>query len=168
QSPSIVERFDEIITQPGDSVSLRCVSQAAPLAQIEWTLDGSPIPSSTRYRFGDFVIKNYHQKSDQTLLISHLNITNARIEDGGLYRCTARNLAGSVFHQARVNVVGKGSIKLLTPNITAVAGTDLQLNCPYYGYPIKSISWFGKDGLKRKLPINDRQTISSNGTLHIR
>lgn len=137
--------------QPGESITLRCVSRAAPLAQIEWSLDRQPIPNSSRFRFGDFVIKDLQTKNtgtgsstESSLLVSHFNVTNARIEDGGLYRCTAKNSAGSTHWQARVNVIGKGGVKVHVTNVTALAGTDLQLNCPYYGYPVQSISWFGK------------------------
>ena len=40
-------------------------------------------------------------------VISHLNITNVQIEDGGRYECSARNSIGSVEHSASVNVYGK-------------------------------------------------------------
>ncbi|XP_075585762.1 uncharacterized protein LOC124494681 isoform X5 [Dermatophagoides farinae] len=171
QPPSIVEHFNELTIQPGESFTLRCVSRGAPLAQIEWSLDRMPMPTSTRFRLGDFVIKdnhNHHGSSTfDSLLVSHFNVTGSRVEDGGVYRCTAKNLAGSTYYEARVNVIGKGAVKVHTPNLTVLSGADINLNCPFYGYPIKTISWFGKDGSQRKLPTNGRQHISPNGTLHI-
>lgn len=141
----IVDRFPDVTVQPGDFVMLRCTSRGSPLAQIEWSLDRRSIPNSARYRFGDFVLGTESSEiKSASLLVSHFNISMARVEDGGLYRCTAKNVAGTAYHEARVNVIGKGSVKVQTPNVTALSNSDIQLNCPYYGYPIQSIVWFGK------------------------
>lgn len=156
-----MDHFSEITVAPGDYFSLRCVSRGSPLAQIDWSLDRLPIASSTRYHFGDYVLKTAGDRDQQTtastgnqqlLLVSHFNVSAARVEDGGLYRCTGRNVAGVASYQARVNVIGKGAVKVHTPNVTALTGTDIELNCPYYGAPIQSISWFGR-GLAQ--PINE-------------
>lgn len=40
-------------------------------------------------------------------VISHVNITAVKSEDGGEYECTARSKAGSAFHSARLNVYGE-------------------------------------------------------------
>uniref|UniRef100_T1GAZ5 Immunoglobulin I-set domain-containing protein n=1 Tax=Megaselia scalaris TaxID=36166 RepID=T1GAZ5_MEGSC len=36
-------------------------------------------------------------------VISHLNISHTRADDGGLYQCTATNTMGSVTHSSRLN-----------------------------------------------------------------
>lgn len=141
--------------QPGDFVSLRCTSLASPLAPITWSVDEQAVANSARYRFGDFVVGSGSGSSSSPLksstnhlqssrLVSHFNITSVRVEDGGLYRCTAANVAGSVAHSARLNVYGKAAVKVHTPNATALSSTDIELNCPFYGYPLKSITWFGR------------------------
>lgn len=38
--------------------------------------------------------------------MSHLNISNARSEDGGLYSCKASNPLGDMTHTARLNIYG--------------------------------------------------------------
>jgi len=140
-----VERFSELTVQPGDFVSLRCTSLASPLAQIHWSVDGQSVPNSARFRFGDFVANSGSTTPSQSSrLVSHFNITSVRVEDGGLYRCAAKNIAGLVTHQARLNVYGRASVKLHTPNVTALSNSDIELNCPFYGYPLKSITWFGR------------------------
>lgn len=39
-------------------------------------------------------------------VISHVNISQVMVEDGGEYSCTAENRAGKVTHNARLNVYG--------------------------------------------------------------
>lgn len=46
-------------------------------------------------------------------VISHVNITNALAEDGGLYTCEAKNAMGSIQHSARLNIYGKYLILLI-------------------------------------------------------
>jgi hypothetical protein len=40
-------------------------------------------------------------------VISHVNISRALVEDGGLYTCVAENRAGRAEHSARLNIYGK-------------------------------------------------------------
>ena len=40
-------------------------------------------------------------------VVSHLNISSVRPEDGGVYQCKASNTLGSVGHTARLNIYGK-------------------------------------------------------------
>ena len=39
-------------------------------------------------------------------VVSSLNISNARVEDGGEYECRARNSVGEASHTARLNIYG--------------------------------------------------------------
>lgn len=66
-------------------------------------MDSQPIidvSSLHRYAIG----QNVDNSGD---VISHLNITHVRADDGGLYKCIATNSMGSVEHAARLNVYGK-------------------------------------------------------------
>lgn len=40
-------------------------------------------------------------------VISHVNISSVKEEDGGEYTCTAKNSISQVFYSARINVYGK-------------------------------------------------------------
>lgn len=55
--------------------------------------------SGPRYAIGQFV----DLSGD---VVSHLNISGVRSEDGGHYTCRAANTLGSVDHSARVNIYG--------------------------------------------------------------
>lgn len=39
-------------------------------------------------------------------VISHLNVSRVRTDDGGLYKCTALNTMGMIEYSARLNVYG--------------------------------------------------------------
>ncbi|KAF4527934.1 hypothetical protein B566_EDAN012827, partial [Ephemera danica] len=142
--------------QPGPDVSLKCIATGQPTPQVNWSLDGFPLPQSERFVIGQYV----------TLagdVISHVNISKVRVEDGGLYQCVATNRAGRAYHSAPLHIYGLPIVRKMPP-ISAVAGEPLILTCPAAGYPLDSITW-EKDG--RLLPINRRQTLHPNGTLEI-
>ncbi|XP_076048641.1 Down syndrome cell adhesion molecule 4 isoform X2 [Oratosquilla oratoria] len=155
-SPELLYRFQQQTLQPGPSVSLKCVATGNPPPQFVWTLDGFPLPESDRFLVGQYV--TVHDD-----VISHVNISNVRVEDGGEYECAASNSVGTVHHSAKVNVYGLPFIRPMS-KVAAVAGKDLVIKCPVAGYPIESIIW-EKEG--RVLPINIRQTAYKNGTLVI-
>jgi hypothetical protein len=73
-------------------------------------------------------------------VISHLNISHVRTDDGGLYKCLANNNVGSASHMARLNVYGPPYVRAIGP-INAIASEDLIIHCPFSGYPIESIRW---------------------------
>ena len=85
-----------------------------------------------------FVVGQYVTVEDE--VISHVNISHVRVEDGGQYACRASNSVGSVQHRAAVRVYGAPFIRDMRP-VTAVAGADLILTCPAAGYPIDNIFW---------------------------
>lgn len=73
------------------------------IPQFSWLLDAQPIievSSLHRYAIGQYV-------DGAGDVISHLNITHVRADDGGLYHCIAANAMGSIEHAARLNVYGK-------------------------------------------------------------
>lgn len=97
--PYIQERFGEQLTQAGPKVSLKCVATGTPLPVITWALDKSPIRGQSQVVITDFVNENGD-------VVSFLNVTSVRLHDSGLYRCTAENVHGADFWEARVNVYG--------------------------------------------------------------
>ncbi|XP_063908088.1 cell adhesion molecule Dscam1 isoform X3 [Zophobas morio] len=152
--PELLYWFSEQTLQPGPMVSLKCVATGNPPPQFTWTLDGFPLPDHPRFLVGQYV-------TIQDDVISHVNVTNIKAEDGGEYTCTAHNSVGKISHSARVNVYGLPYIREM-PKITGVAGSSLIVKCPVAGYPIETITW-ERDG--QLLPVNRRQRVYANGTL---
>ncbi|GBO41156.1 Down syndrome cell adhesion molecule-like protein Dscam2, partial [Araneus ventricosus] len=132
--PEFQETFDEQTIQPGPSLSLKCVASGNPLPQIVWRLDDAPIPENHRIRFGDYVTKD-------GFVVSFVNISNVKTEDGGDYKCVANNGVGEVSHESRINVLGPPVVVRRARNVTVVAGDVLVLRCPVAGYPLENIHW---------------------------
>ncbi|KAK7792151.1 hypothetical protein R5R35_000418 [Gryllus longicercus] len=154
--PVLMYSFIEQTLQPGPPVSLKCSAAGNPTPTITWTLDGFPLPSNPRFVKGQYVTVHGD-------VISHVNISQVIVEDGGEYTCTAENRAGKAAHSARLNVYGPPYIRLI-PKVTGVAGEALHLKCPVAGFPIEEIRW-ERNG--RELPDNLRQKVLSDGTLII-
>ncbi|XP_033323157.1 Down syndrome cell adhesion molecule 3 isoform X4 [Megalopta genalis] len=134
--PELQYTFIEQALHPGPPVSLRCSATGSPPPSFTWLLDGEPlseIAAGHRYAIGQYV----DQSGD---VISHLNISSAGAEDGGLYACVAQNTLATVEHKARLNIYGPPYIRSIGP-VRAIAGVDTTIACPYSGYPITSVDW---------------------------
>lgn len=124
--PELQYTFIEQALRPGPPVSLRCSATGSPPPSFTWLLDGEPlseIASGHRFVSGSPSINNpllnrctmagwlyryaIGQYVDQSGdVISHLNISSAGAEDGGLYACVAANTLATVEHKARLNIYG--------------------------------------------------------------
>ncbi|XP_076361674.1 cell adhesion molecule Dscam1-like isoform X2 [Tachypleus tridentatus] len=152
--PIFQETFQDQILKPGPPISIKCVAQGNPLPQITWLLDGMPLPTSPRFSKGDYVNENH-------ILTSYVNVSSIRSEDGGNYKCIAKNDVGVIEHSGKIQIYGPPFVRSMK-NISVLEEETLELQCPVGGYPIDSIVW-EKDG--SKLPYNQRQKVYSNGTL---
>lgn len=90
------------------------------------------VPDSSRFLVGQYV--TIHDD-----VISHVNITNVKAEDGGEYSCTATNSVGKVTHSARINVFGLPYIREM-PKVIGIAGSDLVIKVSYTYYTYSSSS----------------------------
>lgn len=66
-------------------------------------------------------------------VISHVNISQVQVEDGGEYTCTAENRAGKSSHSARLNVYGKFRYFLVVTvtHCSSIEATTIQFSNPY-------------------------------------
>ncbi|KAG0431185.1 hypothetical protein HPB47_022018, partial [Ixodes persulcatus] len=148
-APFLSSSFAEQTLSPGATLSLRCAAVGSPIPQVTWKLDGGPVPDLARFRVGDFV-------TSDSVVVSFVNVTELRVEDGGVYACSASNVVGDVVHAARIDVHGPPTVRSMG-NITVVAGTLLRIICPVSGYPIHGVGWFKGD---LPLPTNHRQQMT--------
>uniref|UniRef100_T1JCP4 Down syndrome cell adhesion molecule-like protein Dscam2 n=1 Tax=Strigamia maritima TaxID=126957 RepID=T1JCP4_STRMM len=157
-SPNVSLSISSEPLQPGFSAKLQCTAVGSPVPQISWYLNGSPLSTlgDRRSRITESVDSNGNY-------ISILSIISVDLQDGGYYKCVGQNSAGLDQVVDRLNIYGPVSIKSL-PNVYAVSGKDLQLICPYLGYPVTSITWKKEGNL---LPTDRRQRVLTNGILRI-
>ncbi|XP_022255012.1 Down syndrome cell adhesion molecule-like protein Dscam2 [Limulus polyphemus] len=156
-APSLKEAFRSITVEPGSTLSLKCVASGNPLPEVRWVLDDYPIPGHLRFSVGDFV-------SSKAEVISYVNVTHIRVEDGGYYKCKASNDVGTVWNREKINVIGPPFVRPMQ-NMTAVEGRTFNTRCPASGYPIEEIRWQHNG---RRIPYNHRQRAFNNGTMIIR
>ncbi|KAG8230368.1 hypothetical protein J437_LFUL011494 [Ladona fulva] len=126
-------KFIQQTLQPGPDVSLKCIATGQPTPQIQWTLDGFPLPQNERFMIGQYATVSGD-------VISHVNISKVSVEDGGNYACAAINRVGITTHSAPLHVYGLPMVRKM-PSISAVAGETLYVTCPAAGYPIAGITW---------------------------
>ncbi|XP_022258723.1 Down syndrome cell adhesion molecule-like protein Dscam2, partial [Limulus polyphemus] len=157
QPPILTSHFHDHVVNPGSQVSLTCAAMGNPLPQITWSTYDEPVQDSNRVRVGDYV-------SRDGAVISFVNFTRIEALDGGIYRCTAKNDNGVEVHEAQINVIGSPVIRPMK-NKTVVGGTNVVINCPVGGYPVKHITW---ERDSRQLPLGRRHSVFPNGTLVIR
>ncbi|KOB72718.1 Down syndrome cell adhesion molecule-like protein, partial [Operophtera brumata] len=135
-APELQYTFIEQVLRPGQVVTLKCSAAGSPPPHFTWMLDGQPL--NTMARGHRYSVEQFATKTND--VVSYLNISAVRSEDGGLYTCRAANSIGEVSHTSRLNIYGPPYVRSIGP-IRAVAGRELILYCPYSGYPITSVKW---------------------------
>ncbi|XP_063834000.1 cell adhesion molecule Dscam2-like [Ostrinia nubilalis] len=114
---------------------MQCAATGDRPPQFVWERDGIVISSNTEHRYALGQVM-----TSDNAVVSQLNITRVRVEDGGLYSCTAREGEHASVHENRLDVYGPPYIRSLPP-IKIQSGESVNLRCPFYGYPISKIDW---------------------------
>ncbi|XP_059370861.1 cell adhesion molecule DSCAM-like isoform X3 [Carassius carassius] len=96
-TPKILSAFSEKVVSPNEPISLVCHVKGTPLPTVTWTLDDDPVIKDSNHRMDRIITTEGH-------VLSYLNVSQTQVTDGGVYRCTCNNSAGSVSYQARINV----------------------------------------------------------------
>ncbi|XP_051862940.1 cell adhesion molecule Dscam2 isoform X2 [Drosophila albomicans] len=134
--PELTYTFIEQNVRPGPLISLKCSAIGSPHPQFTWLLDSQPIMDASLHH--RFAIEQFVDISGD--VISYLNISHVRSDDGGLYKCVATNSMGHTEHSARLNVYGPPYVRAIGA-LRAIAGDDIIMRCPFAGYPIDQIRW---------------------------
>ncbi|XP_041972566.1 Down syndrome cell adhesion molecule-like protein Dscam2 [Aricia agestis] len=132
----ITQHFNEKLISPGEDISLQCTATADRPPRFIWERDGVVLTSNTDSRY----ILGQVMSPIGIGVVSQLNISRPRVEDGGLYSCIAYEGDSNVKYSARINIYGPPYIRTLPP-IKVLSGEGLKLRCPYYGYPISKLEW---------------------------
>ncbi|XP_050362851.1 cell adhesion molecule Dscam2-like [Nymphalis io] len=134
-APELHYTFIEQALHPGPALALHCSASGSPPPRFTWLLDMQVVEehNTPQRSISQFMSPNGD-------VVSYLNITSVRPEDGGRYTCRAHNTRGAVEHSTRLNVYGPPSIRNIGP-VRVVAGVNTTLYCPYSGFPISDIRW---------------------------
>ncbi|XP_045772179.1 Down syndrome cell adhesion molecule-like protein Dscam2 isoform X1 [Maniola jurtina] len=134
-APELHYTFIEQALHPGPALALHCSASGSPPPRFTWLLDMQPVEehNTAQRSISQFMSPNGD-------VVSYLNITSVRPEDGGRYTCRAHNTRGAVEHSTRLNVYGPPSIRNIGA-VRVVAGVNRTIYCPYSGFPISDIRW---------------------------
>ncbi|CAK1602580.1 unnamed protein product [Parnassius mnemosyne] len=134
-APELHYTFIEQALHPGPSLALHCSASGSPPPRFTWLLDMQPMEEHNTPQRS--ITQFMNPNGD---VVSYLNITSVRPEDGGRYTCRAHNSRGVAEHSTRLNVYGPPSIRSIGP-LRVVAGVNTTIYCPYSGFPISEIRW---------------------------
>ncbi|XP_052750182.1 cell adhesion molecule Dscam2-like [Galleria mellonella] len=134
-APELHYTFIEQALHPGPALALHCAASGSPPPRFTWLLDGQPVEehNTPQRTVSQFMNSNGD-------VVSFLNISSVRPDDGGRYTCRAHNTRGAVDHSTRLNVYGTPSIRNIGP-VRVVAGVNTTIYCPFSGFPISEIRW---------------------------
>ncbi|XP_060519446.1 tyrosine-protein kinase-like otk [Cylas formicarius] len=137
--------------KPGAEVVLRCHLEASGDVRIEW------------YRNADRLTATSRLEMKKRRLV----IKSAETSDNGVYRCTAKNAAGTKRSAKNYAMAVPGDNTALIRDIPAdqivKKGSSAYFHCSYQLADV--LEWYFKE--TGPLKTNDKLTVHSNGTLQI-
>ncbi|XP_056420948.1 immunoglobulin superfamily member 10 isoform X2 [Hyla sarda] len=161
--PRIIQgRSREITVHSGSTVSIKCQAEGRPFPTITWILANETIASE----------KSEDNHKVFVLPDGTLTIREVTINDRGIYKCFATNIAGTDTLTVKVQVIAAPPTILEDKRQTVLAlpGENVKLHCTAKGNPQPSVHWVAFDGIKVKPLhyVNAKLFLFSNGTLFIR
>lgn len=151
--PSFTKTPHDITSRTGTTARLECAASGFPVPQIAWQKDGGTDFPAARER-------RMHVMPDDDVFF----ITDVKIEDMGVYSCTAQNSAGSVLANATLTVLETPSlIHPLEDHVVSV-GETVALQCKATGSPPPRITWLKGD---QPLVVTDRHHFTPGNQLLI-
>ncbi|XP_034460708.1 immunoglobulin superfamily member 10 [Hippoglossus hippoglossus] len=133
QKPYILTRPRGIIRSvSGEPLFLHCLSDGSPSPRIHWTIPAGH--TLTRPQ----VLGRYQLLENGTLIVH-----DTTLRDRGNYICRARNDGGEAVLTVPVVIIAYPPRITAgpPPNVRAVTGTPIQLNCAANGIPKPEITW---------------------------
>ncbi|XP_061474677.1 leucine-rich repeats and immunoglobulin-like domains protein 1 [Rhineura floridana] len=132
--PSFIKTPHDIAARTGTTARLECAADGHPTPQIAWQKDGGTDFPAARER-------RMHVMPDDDVFF----ITDVKIEDMGIYSCTAQNSAGSVSANASLTVLETPSLVHPLEDRVVSVGETVVLQCKATGSPPPRITWLKGD-----------------------
>ncbi|XP_043564225.1 leucine-rich repeats and immunoglobulin-like domains protein 1 isoform X2 [Chiloscyllium plagiosum] len=151
--PSFVKTPRDITIRTGANARLECAATGHPTPQIAWQKDGGTDFPAARER-------RMHVMPEDDVFF----IVDVKIEDMGIYTCTAQNIAGAILANASLMVLETPSLVYALEDQTAVIGETIALQCMASGSPSPRITWLKGD---EPLVVTKRHHFTSGNQLLI-
>ncbi|XP_029456905.1 leucine-rich repeats and immunoglobulin-like domains protein 1 [Rhinatrema bivittatum] len=151
--PSFIKTPRDITIRTGTTARLECAAEGHPTPEIAWQKDGGTDFPAARER-------RMHVMPDDDVFF----IMDVKIEDMGVYSCTAQNSAGSVSANASLTVLETPSLVLPLEDRVVAAGATVALQCKATGSPAPRITWLKSD---EPLIITERHHFTPGNQLLI-
>ncbi|XP_069875018.1 leucine-rich repeats and immunoglobulin-like domains protein 1 [Dipodomys merriami] len=132
--PSFTKIPYDIAIRTGTMARLECAATGHPNPQIAWQKDGGTDFPAARER-------RMHVMPDDDVFF----ITDVKIDDMGVYSCTAQNSAGSISANATLTVLETPSLAVPLEDRVVSVGETVALQCKATGSPTPRITWFKGD-----------------------
>ncbi|KAK2091586.1 Leucine-rich repeats and immunoglobulin-like domains protein 1 [Saguinus oedipus] len=154
--PSFTKTPHDITIRTTTMARLECAATGHPNPQIAWQKDGGTDFPAARER-------RMHVMPDDDVFF----ITDVKIDDAGVYSCTAQNSAGSISANATLTVLGSATAQ--TPSLAVPledrvvsVGETVALQCKATGNPPPRITWFKGD---HPLSVTERHHLTPDNQL---
>ncbi|XP_039707646.1 leucine-rich repeats and immunoglobulin-like domains protein 1 isoform X2 [Pteropus medius] len=132
--PSFTKMPHDIAIRTGTMARLECAATGHPNPQIAWQKDGGTDFPAARER-------RMHVMPDDDVFF----ITDVKIDDMGVYSCTAQNSAGSISANATLTVLETPSLAVPLEDRVVSVGETVALQCKATGSPPPRITWLKGD-----------------------
>ncbi|XP_011308382.1 leucine-rich repeats and immunoglobulin-like domains protein 3 [Fopius arisanus] len=128
--PSFLKIPHDIKVTAGSTARLECSAEGHPSPQIAWQKDGGNDFPAARER------RMHMMPTDPVLFI-----VDVKIADGGIYSCTAQNLAGVIVANATLTILETPSFVKPMENKEIAVGGSVVIECMASGSPRPKLSW---------------------------
>ncbi|MGH0188002.1 UNVERIFIED_CONTAM: hypothetical protein FKN15_027507 [Acipenser sinensis] len=143
----------DLTIRTGAMARLECAAEGHPAPQIAWQKDGGTGFPAARER------RMHVMPEDDVFFIA-----NAKIEDMGVYSCTAQNTAGSTHANATLTVLESPSFVRPLEDRVVARGETAVLQCIAGGSPPPRLNWTKDDG---PLVVTERHFFAAANQLLI-
>ncbi|CAG0915534.1 unnamed protein product [Notodromas monacha] len=153
EKPKFTKFPKDVTASLGQSAKLECEAEGSPNPQVSWKKDGGRhFPAAMERR-----MNRYPGDSD-------IFITEVKVEDEGVYTCTANSSAGMISANATLRIIGKYSFTDadVVKEKNVVAGDTAIIECRAEGKPRPSVEWSFND---RILEPTERHMFTHDGQI---